>query len=69
MMQNLSQMTDIIDPLATAGKSEPENIGHLVGSLPMTTVTLVSCSFIPHVEEMWLVLSKVNLKCVVSQWH
>ena len=31
-MQNLSQMTDVIDPLATAAKSEPENIGHRVCS-------------------------------------
>ena len=33
MMQNLSQMTDVIDPLATAAKSEPENIGHRVCKL------------------------------------
>ena len=33
MMQNLSQMTDVIDPLATAAKSEPENIGHRVCNL------------------------------------
>lgn len=32
MMQNLIQMTDVIDPLATAAKSEPENIGHRVSS-------------------------------------
>lgn len=32
MMQNLSQMTDVIDPLATAAKSQPENIGHRVRS-------------------------------------
>ena len=31
-MQNLSQMTDVIDPLATAAKTEPEHIGHRVGS-------------------------------------
>ena len=30
MMQNLSQMTDVIDPLAAAAKSEPEKIGHRV---------------------------------------
>ena len=29
-MQNLSQLSDVIDPLATAAKSEPENIGHRV---------------------------------------
>ena len=29
-MQNLSQMTDVIDPLAAAAKSEPEKIGHRV---------------------------------------
>lgn len=29
-MQNLSQMTEVIDPLATAAKSEPEKIGHRV---------------------------------------
>ena len=32
MMQNLSQMTDVIDPLAAAAKSEPENIGHRVSN-------------------------------------
>ena len=32
MMQNLIQMADVIDPLATAAKSEPENIGHRVSS-------------------------------------
>lgn len=31
-MQNLSQMTDVIDPLAKAAKSEPENIGHRVSN-------------------------------------
>lgn len=30
MMQNLSQMSDVIDPLAAAAKSEPEKIGHRV---------------------------------------
>lgn len=33
MMQNLSQMTDVIDPLAAAAKSEPENIGHRVAQM------------------------------------
>ncbi|XP_073240951.1 talin-like [Porites lutea] len=33
MMQNLSQMTDVIDPLAQAAKSEPENIGHRVAQV------------------------------------
>ena len=32
MMQNLIQMADVIDPLAAAAKSEPENIGHRVSS-------------------------------------
>lgn len=33
MMQNLSQMSDVIDPLAAAAKSEPEKIGHRVAQM------------------------------------
>ena len=43
-MQNLSQMTDVIDPLATAAKSEPENIGHRVCSNLTQTVLLFPLS-------------------------
>ena len=45
MMQNLSQMTDVIDPLATAAKSEPENIGHRVCNLNESyfTESIVQC--------------------------
>lgn len=39
MMQNLSQMSDVIDPLAAAAKSEPEKIGHRV----RTSFVVVFC--------------------------
>lgn len=41
MMQNLSQMTDVIDPLAAAAKAEPENIGHRVCSVLCTAFALL----------------------------
>ena len=44
MMQNLSQMTDVIDPLATAAKSEPENIGHRVCKLTESYFTEKICN-------------------------
>ena len=45
-MQNLSQLSDVIDPLATAAKSEPENIGHRVCVLFVFCVTLpFACKF------------------------
>ena len=43
-MQNLSQMTDVIDPLAAAAKAEPENIGHRVCSV-LCTAFYTSFSF------------------------
>lgn len=50
MMQNLSQMTDVIDPLATAAKSEPENIGHRVCKLNKSCFTEYMCNLMRFIR-------------------
>ena len=51
-MQNLSQMTDVIDPLAAAAKAEPENIGHRVCSV-LCTAFYTSFSFTLFIFFPW----------------
>ncbi|KXJ09442.1 Talin-1 [Exaiptasia diaphana] len=55
MQQNLHQISDNVDPLAVAAKSEPENIGHKVAKLtdflvPLCDATIGTASLMNNVD-------------------